>query len=144
MMIRAICRQVSEARSTQRFDVATRDGRRVSRVPTNVPPTTPRVCTNALIIIKMKNLGMSSFLVAGVLLLLLVCVVLMAYVMYTLSSAKEFELEEVGTGTTKYTKVKTAGIEAKKFWADKKLLMITPTVGNVLAMVMLGLMYAMG
>ena len=83
---------------------------------------------------------MSSFLVAAVLLLLLICVLLMAYNMYSLSGAKKYEFDGTGNART----VKTEGVEAFQYWKDNKMILVAPTVCNVLAMVMLGLMYVIG
>lgn len=82
----------------------------------------------------MKNFGLSSLLVAVVLVLLLITVVVMAYVMYALANAETYDVDA-------NKKVVKEGLEAQKFWTNNKYLLITPTVCNVLGMVLLGLMY---
>lgn len=83
----------------------------------------------------MKGFGFSTILVGSVLILLLVCAILMAYVMYSMSNAPK-----KASGTT----VNDDGVSAEDFWTSNKMMMIIPSVGNVLGMVLLSLFYIMG
>ncbi len=87
----------------------------------------------------MKIMGFASLLVAAVIVLLIINVILMAYVMYKISNAQAYTFSTEGKVTNK-----DEGMDAAKLWEDNKLLLISPTVLNVLSVVILGLIYVMG
>lgn len=84
----------------------------------------------------MKFLGFSTILLIAVLILLTVSVAVQGYVMWSISSQEAYELNTE-------QKVTTKGVDATEFWKSKKIIMIVPTVTNVLGMALLGLMLAM-
>lgn len=69
---------------------------------------------------------------------LFISTIIMGYVMYLISKAKEFTFSKEGK------KENDDGVHAKEFWKSNKLYFIAPTVGNVIGIVILGLIYVMG
>ncbi|GFX84779.1 hypothetical protein TNCV_125471 [Trichonephila clavipes] len=81
--------------------------------------------------------GIKTIIIGAVLVMLIVSVVIQSYVMYQMSNATLYDID----GTTKV--VKTNGVEAQKFWISNRILFVGPTVGNLMGMMLLGILYVM-
>lgn len=79
-----------------------------------------------------------SIILVTVLILLLVSVLVQLYVMYQISNSKAYELENNDK------EVKSRGTDAPTFWATNKMGFVGPSVGNLLAMGLVGLFLLMG
>ena len=84
----------------------------------------------------MKGFKFSTIVLGFVLVNLIISFSLMAFTMYKLSSAPEYEIDN----QDKVTKV---GISAKSFWTDNKIMFIIPSVSNILSMILLGVFSVM-
>lgn len=73
----------------------------------------------------MKSLGLYTILLGFVAVSILVSAVLMGFTIYKIASA-------------------AAGATVADLWKDNKLFIITPTVVNVLALILVGVMYVTG
>lgn len=82
----------------------------------------------------MFGLNFKSILVVLVLIFLLVSVVALSWLMYSISSAPEFTWD---AGDDK--RAITKGAEVANFFAENKKYFIGPTISNVFAMVLVGL-----
>lgn len=81
-----------------------------------------------------KNLVLVSAII-----LLFTSVILQFYNMYGLSTSKAF----VWNGTDP-NKADTKGLEAQQFWASNQFYIIGPSIGNLISMVLLGVLFTMG
>lgn len=86
----------------------------------------------------MKGFGFSTILLGFVLVTLIVSVGLISFAMYKLSTSKDHVIDD---GTKQVT---TAGPSAKGFWTDNKLMLVIPTVSNVVSMVLTGVLLVTG
>lgn len=82
----------------------------------------------------MKGFGFSTIILGFVLVTLIVSVGLIAFTMYKISTAPDYVID--ATNNT----VKTTGISAKAFWDDNKLMLLIPTVSNILSIILLGVL----
>lgn len=82
----------------------------------------------------MKGFGFSTIILGFVLVTLIVSVGLIAFTMYKMSSAPDYVLDSSSKTVT------TEGISAKVFWDANKLMLLIPTVSNILSIILLGVL----